>query len=53
MGNKRDNVHATAAPDPVKCPDSPTGKHRPRTIEGVVDGVRIKRSVCRDCHRVA
>lgn len=47
-----DNIHAKAAAHPVKCPDSPNGKHRPRTVEGVDNGQHVKKSICRDCHRV-
>jgi len=51
------NTHPTAAPDPVECAASPTGKHQPRTVENIetVNGVRThtKTSVCSCCNQVA
>lgn len=51
------NTHPTAAPDPVECPSSPTGKHAPRTVENIetINGVEThtKTSVCHHCNQVA
>lgn len=43
----------TPAPDPVECPSSPTGKHAPRTVEGMTaEGVHTKTSACHHCECV-
>lgn len=47
-------THHEAAPHPVHCDDSPSGKHWPRTIEGrSSDGMHTKTSICRHCQMIA